>query len=105
MNIEKDIENLNKYIFLIEKDYCDECNELNVISYGKHCNGSRNTANSIKNVLSELEKKDKMINIMADLMAHKIGTRTHICQNMKCDKNIAKECKSCVIEWVENEVK
>lgn len=59
----------------------------------------------IENKDKELEKKDKMINVMAELMAHKIGTRTHICQHMNCDKKIAKECKSCVIEWAEQEVK
>jgi len=44
---EKIIKDLEKYIELINKGYCDECNELNLIS-GKYYNGSRNVARAIE---------------------------------------------------------
>lgn len=60
MDIEEDIKKLNKYIELvIDKDYCD-CNELNVI-IGKHCDGSKNVAYAIKNILAEREEDKKRI--------------------------------------------
>lgn len=60
-NIEKDIKNIKQYINLVlDKSYCD-CNELNVISTGKHCDGSKNVAYSMQNILAELEQKDKRI--------------------------------------------
>ncbi len=60
-NIEKDIKNIKQYINLVlDKGYCD-CNELNVISTGKHCDGSKNVAYSMQNILAELEQKDKRI--------------------------------------------
>lgn len=60
-NIEKDIKNIKQYINLVlDKNYCD-CNELNVISTGKHCDGSKNVAYSMQNILAELEQKDKRI--------------------------------------------
>ena len=65
MDIEEDIEKLNKYIELvIDKDYCD-CNELNVIC-GKHCDGSKNVAYAIKNILAEREKYKKRIEELED---------------------------------------
>lgn len=55
-NIEEDIKNIEKYIILVlDKGYCD-CNELNVISTGKYCDGSRNVAYSMQNILSEREQ-------------------------------------------------
>ena len=60
-SIEKDIENLEKYIELvIDKNYCD-CNELNVICYGKYADGSKNVASSIKNILQDYTRQ-KQIN-------------------------------------------
>ena len=60
-SIEKDIKNIKQYINLVlDKSYCD-CNELNVISTGKHCDGSKNVAYSMQNILAELEQKDKQI--------------------------------------------
>jgi hypothetical protein len=60
MDIEEDIKKLNKYIELvIDNDYCD-CNELNVIC-GKHCDGSKNVAYAIKNILAEREEDKKRI--------------------------------------------
>ena len=65
-NIEEDIKKLNKYIELvIDNDYCD-CNELNVIC-GKHCDGSKNVAYAIKNILAEREEDKKRI---AELEEH-----------------------------------
>lgn len=60
MDIEEDIKKLNKYIELvIDENYCD-CNELNVI-IGKHCDGSKNVAYAIKNILAEREEDKKKI--------------------------------------------
>ena len=61
MSIEEDIKNLEKYIELVkDKNYCD-CNELNVICYGKYADGSKNVANSIKNILQDYTRQ-KQIN-------------------------------------------
>ena len=60
-SIEKDIRNIKQYINLVlDKGYCD-CNELNVISTGKYCDGSKNVAYSMQNILAEREQKDKRI--------------------------------------------
>lgn len=60
-SVEKDIRNIKQYINLVlNKGYCD-CNELNVISTGKYCDGSKNVAYSMQNILAELEQKDKRI--------------------------------------------
>ena len=60
-NIEKDIKNIEQYINLVlDKGYCD-CNELNVISTGKYCDGSKNVAYAIKNTLAEREEDKKRI--------------------------------------------
>lgn len=57
-NIKKDIKNIEQYINLVlDKGYCD-CNELNVISTGKYCDGSKNVAYSMQNILAE-RKQDK----------------------------------------------
>lgn len=57
-DIEEDVKNIEKYINLVlDKGYCD-CNELNVISTGKYCDGSKNVAYSMQNILSE-RKQDK----------------------------------------------
>lgn len=54
-NIEEDITKIEKYIELVlNKDYC-ECNELNEI-IGKHCDGSKNVAYAIKNILSDYKR-------------------------------------------------
>ena len=58
---EENIKNLEKYIELvIDKNYC-ECNELNVICYGKYADGSKNVASSIKNILKDYARQ-KQIN-------------------------------------------
>ena len=60
-SIDKDIKNIKQYINLVlDKGYCD-CNELNVISTGKYCDGSKNVAYSMQNILAEREQKDKRI--------------------------------------------
>ena len=57
-DLEKDIKNIEQYINLVlDKGYCD-CNELNVISTGKYCDGSKNVAYSMQNILAE-RKQDK----------------------------------------------
>ena len=57
-DIEKDIKNIEQYInLMLDKGYCD-CNELNVISTGKYCDGSKNVAYSMQNILAE-RKQDK----------------------------------------------
>ena len=57
-NIEKDIKNIKQYINLVlDEGYCD-CNELNMISTGRYCDGSKNVAYSMQNILSE-RKQDK----------------------------------------------
>ena len=61
-SIEKDIRNIKQYINLVlDKGYCD-CNELNVISTGKYCDGSKNVAYSMQNILAEREQMLKTIN-------------------------------------------
>lgn len=50
----------------------------------------------------ELEKKEKMIDLMAFLIASKIGTRTVVCKNMNCDKTDIENCKMCAIQYFKN---
>ena len=49
----------------------------------------------------EIEKKDKIIDLMAELIARKAGSRIEICHNMQCDKKVAKECKVCTKQYFE----
>lgn len=54
-NIEEDIRKIEEYIELVlNKGYC-ECNELNEI-IGKHCDGSKNVAYAIDELLSDYKK-------------------------------------------------
>ena len=54
-SIEEDIAKVNTYIELVlEKNYCN-CNELNTI-LGKHCDGSKNVAYSMKHILSDYKR-------------------------------------------------
>lgn len=85
-NIEKDIKNIKQYINLVlDKNYCD-CNELNVISTGKHCDGSKNVAYSMQNILAELEQKDKRIQELEEERDH-----WHGCFIVVMENSIAKE--------------
>ena len=60
-DIKKDIKNIEQYINLVlDKGYCD-CNELNVISTGKYCDGSKNVAYSMQNILAERKQDKKKI--------------------------------------------
>ena len=60
-SIEKDIKNIKQYINLVlDEGYCD-CNELNMISTGRYCDGSKNVAYSMQNILAEREKDKKRI--------------------------------------------
>lgn len=53
---EEDILNIEKYVELvIDKNYCD-CNELNVICSGRHCDGSKNVAYSMQHILSDYKR-------------------------------------------------
>lgn len=53
--MKEDIRKIEEYIELVlNKGYC-ECNELNEI-IGKHCDGSKNVAYAINNILSDYKK-------------------------------------------------
>lgn len=78
--IENDIENIKKYIDLVlNRGYCD-CNELNVISTGRYCDGSKNVAYSMQNILAEREQDKKRIKELEEEIAM-----------LKKASNIAKE--------------
>ena len=84
-SIEKDIRNIKQYINLVlDKGYCD-CNELNVISTGKYCDGSKNVAYSMKHILAEREQKDKRIQELEEenkkLKAQHVSTRNEATSN------------------------
>lgn len=64
MNEDEMIWDLEKYVSLMEAEYCDECNELNVIS-GKFCNGSRNVGLAVKTILDLYNKQKNIIDLMA----------------------------------------
>lgn len=57
--------------------------------------------NLIQKLQEENKKKDKIIDLMAFLVASKIGTRTVICKNMNCDKTDIENCKICAIQYSE----
>lgn len=79
-SIDKDIKNIKQYINLVlDKGYCD-CNELNVISTGKYCDGSKNVAYSMQNLLAERDQDKKRIKELEEEIAM-----------LKKASNIAKE--------------
>ena len=47
----------------------------------------------------------KVIDLMAELIARKAGSRIEICHNMQCDKKVAKECKVCTKQYFERKAK
>ena len=57
---------------------------------------------AIETVLNLIQKQNKVIDEMAELIARKVGTRTEICHNMNCDKSTEKACKQCAIEYFIN---
>jgi hypothetical protein len=73
------------------------------------CNNyySRYELDCIEIVLNLIQKQSKIIDLMAELIARKVGTRIAICPNMKCDKPIGpigQECRNCAKQFFENEV-
>ncbi len=58
--------------------------------------------NLIQKLQEENKKKDNIIDLMAFLIANKIGTRTVICENMNCDKADIEDCKMCAIQYFKN---
>lgn len=67
-SIEKDIKNIKQYINLVlDEGYCD-CNELNMISTGRYCDGSKNVAYSMQNILAEREKDKKRIKELEEIL-------------------------------------
>ena len=46
----------------------------------------------------------KQIDLMAELIARKAGSRIEICHNMQCDKKVAKECKVCTKQYFERKL-
>ena len=84
MQIEKAKEILNSYL-----DY-PELDDIEIM----------NTA--IDTVLNELEKKDKIINEMAEYLDKEDITET-FCEG-KLDVECVSECRSCIIEYFTNKV-
>ena len=110
MDIEEDIKKLNKYIELvIDKNYCD-CNELNTI-LGKHCDGSKNVAYSIKNILAEREEDKKRIEELEDenkVQRHQIMTvydNGYVHKDKIKEDYIPKEKVKDIIEETKNRLK
>lgn len=54
--------------------------------------------------IEELETYKKIAEKLADLIVAKVGTRTHICKNMNCDKEKAIFCNGCALDWARKEV-
>ena len=77
----KDKEILNKYIELIDKGYCDDCNELNCLGNFPH----KDIAKNIKAILEENQKYKKVIGKLNDYMYNGYLINT------KDIKNILKE--------------
>lgn len=98
-SIEKDIRNIKQYINLVlDKGYCD-CNELNVISTGKYCDGSKNVAYSMQNILAEQDQKDKRIQELEKERDH-----WHGCFIVAMENSIAKEKVKNVLKNNRNEI-
>ena len=82
-NVEDDIENVKKYIELvIDKDYCN-CNELNVIC-GQHCDGSKNVAYSMQNILAEREQDKKRIQELEEENKHLSNVSDYETISLEC---------------------
>lgn len=97
--IENDIENIKKYIDLVlNRGYCD-CNELNVISTGRYCDGSKNVAYSMQNILAEREQDKKRIKELEEERNH-----WHGCFIVAMENSIAKEKVKNVLKNNRNEI-
>lgn len=97
--IENDIENIKKYIDLVlNRGYCD-CNELNVISTGRYCDGSKNVAYSMQNILAEREQDKKRIKELEEERNH-----WHGCFIVAMENSIAKEKVINVIQEYKDKI-
>lgn len=97
--IENDIENIKKYIDLVlNRGYCD-CNELNVISTGRYCDGSKNVAYSMQNILAEREQDKKRIKELEEE-----GNHWHGCFIVAMENGITKEKVKNVLKNNRNEI-
>lgn len=109
--VDFDTKNLLKALGITEEDSFENHKIrfktlLNLITKLRQENEELTTALSkqskdIGNYLVELQQKDKQIDLMAELIARKVGTRIEICHNMKCNKEITKECKVCAKQYFE----
>lgn len=83
-NIEEDVKNVRQYINLVlDKGYCD-CNELNVISAGRYCDGSKNVAYSMQNLLEEREQDKKRIQELERKNKHLSNTSDYETISLEC---------------------
>lgn len=101
-SIEKDIKNIKQYINLVlDEGYCD-CNELNMISTGRYCDGSKNVAYSMQNILSERESDKKRIKELEEenrifaLAGSRVALKLHIEENY-IPKQKVKDLKESII--------
>lgn len=99
-NIEKDIKNIEQYINLVlDKGYCD-CNELNVISTGKYCDGSKNVAYSMQNILAERKQDKARIKELEEALLKVKDKNTTLF--ITCRNSIPKQKVKDKIEEIEN---
>lgn len=101
MNIEEHKENLKKYI---EEDFAFREPIKNMSDFDKYC---YNHCQDIKEVLNELDKKDKVIDTMAEYIEECTGScpnDMYDWQEIDCDKECEISMKKCWIEYFYKEV-
>ncbi len=103
-DIKKDIKNIEQYINLVlDKGYCD-CNELNVISTGKYCDGSKNVAYSMQNILAERKQdKQKIKELEEENYVQKVALLENSIPKQKV-KNRIKENKKLIDETYSEDI-
>lgn len=111
------LELLNKYIGLIDKGYCEDCNELNCISNFPH----KEIAKNIKIILEENQELKKQLEYLrSGEYLNQLKFERNMLQDVVDDMEVAPEDKAFIdcthrntellaqqkefIQWLENEI-
>lgn len=74
-------------------------NELNWSHFDMSEDSSKEYIKAIETVLSELEKKDKIIDLMAEFI-NKFDLDESICKDIKCNNDVTKQdCINCIKKY------
>ena len=88
---------LNKYIDLIDKGYCSDCNELNCIDNFPHI--------KITHAIRELQQQCKKQKEVIDRILNETKETKNILDNNRDDNILSKSCLLSYLEIVEDLLK